>query len=113
MDTRVKPAYDGVWGLAAFRECWCAFCADIAAMMQVLADSGVTMTLVVGYADEEIGFLVGETLLSHQYFQLADDVGPVNSEFHSLKIQILSGNIAVAAFKYRDCCDRGENKNLM
>jgi hypothetical protein len=54
------------------------------------------MTLVVGYADEEIGFLVGDTLLSHQYFQLADDVGPVDGEFHSLKIQILSGNIAVA-----------------
>jgi hypothetical protein len=54
------------------------------------------MTLVVGHADDDIGFMVGDTLLSHQYFRLSGDVGPVNGEFHSLKIQILSGGVAVA-----------------
>jgi hypothetical protein len=51
------------------------------------------MTLVVGYADCDIGFMVGDTLLSHQDFRLPDDVGPVNGEFHSLKIQILNGAV--------------------
>ncbi|SHG69431.1 hypothetical protein [Bradyrhizobium erythrophlei] len=54
------------------------------------------MTLVVGYADGDIGFMVGDTLLSHEHFQLPDDVGPVNGEFHSLKVQVLSGTVAVA-----------------
>jgi hypothetical protein len=54
------------------------------------------VTLVIGYADNDIGFMVGDTLLSHEHFRLKDDVGPVNGEFHSLKIQILSGSIAVA-----------------
>ena len=46
------------------------------------------MTLVIGYADADIGFLVGDTLLSPEHFQLLGDIGPVNGEFHSLKIQI-------------------------
>lgn len=54
------------------------------------------MTLVVAHADGDIGFMVGDTLLSHEHFRLKEDVGPVNGEFHSLKIQILSGSIAVA-----------------
>lgn len=54
------------------------------------------MTLVVAYADNDIGFMVGDTLLSHELFQLKDDIGPVNGEFHSLKIQILSGSVAIA-----------------
>lgn len=54
------------------------------------------MTLVIGYADAEIGFLVSDTLLSPEHFQLVNDVGPVNGEFHSLKIQILSESVAVA-----------------
>ncbi len=53
------------------------------------------MTLVIGYADSDIGFMVGDTLLSHEHFQLKGDLGPVNGEFHSLKIQILNGSIAV------------------
>jgi hypothetical protein len=54
------------------------------------------MTLVIAYADNDIGFMVGDTLLSHEHFQLKNDVGPVNGEFHSLKIQILNGSVAVA-----------------
>jgi hypothetical protein len=54
------------------------------------------MTLVIAHADSEIGFMVGDTLLSHEHFRLKEDIGPVNGEFHSLKIQILSGSIAVA-----------------
>jgi len=54
------------------------------------------MTLVIAYADNDICFMVGDTLLSHEHFQLKQDVGPVNGEFHTLKIQILSGSIAVA-----------------
>ncbi|MBR0896024.1 hypothetical protein JQ616_13775 [Bradyrhizobium tropiciagri] len=38
---------------------------------------------------------IASTLSSHEHFQLHDDVGPVNGEFHSLKIQILSGDLAV------------------
>ena len=54
------------------------------------------MTLVIAHADGDIGFMVGDTLLSHEHFRLKDDIGPVNGEFHSLKIQILSGSVAVA-----------------
>jgi hypothetical protein len=54
------------------------------------------MTLVIGYVDSDIGFMVGDTLLSHEHFRLKGDLGPVNSEFHSLKIQVLNGSIAVA-----------------
>ncbi|MBR0851487.1 hypothetical protein JQ543_27340 [Bradyrhizobium diazoefficiens] len=54
------------------------------------------MTLVVAHASQDICFMVGDTLLSHTHFQLDGDIGPVNGEFHSLKIQILSGELAVA-----------------
>lgn len=54
------------------------------------------MTLVVAHASPDICFMVGDTLLSHAHFQLKGDIGPVNGEFHSLKIQILSGELAVA-----------------
>jgi hypothetical protein len=54
------------------------------------------MTLVVAHADNDIGFMAGDTLLSHEYARLREDIGPVNGEFHSLKIQILGGSIAVA-----------------
>ncbi|MET4262326.1 hypothetical protein ABIC09_007304 [Bradyrhizobium sp. S3.12.5] len=54
------------------------------------------MTLVVAHASPGICFMVGDTLLSHAHFQLEGDIGPVNGEFHSLKIQILSGELAVA-----------------
>ncbi|WP_426611064.1 hypothetical protein [Bradyrhizobium sp. McL0616] len=54
------------------------------------------MTLVVAHASPDICFMVGDTLLSHEHFQLKGDIGPINGEFHSLKIQILSGELAVA-----------------
>jgi len=53
------------------------------------------MTLVLGAAADDIGFLISDTLLSFE-FELKGHVGPVNGEFHALKIQILDGNTAVA-----------------
>ena len=53
------------------------------------------MTLVVGWATPDIGFLVADTLLSFP-FELKGHVGPVNGRFHTLKIQILNANVAVA-----------------
>ncbi len=53
------------------------------------------MTLVIAHADEEICFMVADTLVSHEHFRLKGDIGPVNGEFHSLKIQVLSGTAAV------------------
>ena len=46
----------------------------------------VSMTLIVGYANEEIGFLVGETLLTPLLEVKGNPEGPVNGEFHGLKI---------------------------
>jgi hypothetical protein len=54
------------------------------------------MSLVIAQAQADIAFMVGDTLLSHEHFQLTDDTGPVNGEFHTLKIQVLSGTTAVA-----------------
>lgn len=54
------------------------------------------MTLIVGYASEEIGFLVGETLLTPLLEVKGNPVGPVNGEFHGLKIQIIDDNTAIA-----------------
>ncbi len=69
------------------------------------------MTLVVGYADSTICYLVGDTLLSHQDFRLPGDVGPVNGEFHSLKIQILTGRVAVAfAGKFEEAYQSGNSR---
>jgi len=53
------------------------------------------VTLVVGGATPEIGFLVADTLLTFE-FQLKGHRGPVNGQFHALKIQILKSNVAVA-----------------
>lgn len=53
------------------------------------------MTLVVAHAEPDICFMVGDTLLSHEHFALKGDIGPVNGEFHSLKIQILTGDLAI------------------
>jgi hypothetical protein len=52
------------------------------------------MTLVVGRVTEDIGFLVADTFLSTQF--QTDETGPVNGQFHALKIQILNADIAVA-----------------
>ena len=54
------------------------------------------MTLIVGYANEETGFLVGETLLTPLLEVKGNPVGPVNGEFHGLKIQIVDDNNAIA-----------------
>jgi hypothetical protein len=54
------------------------------------------MTLVVAHASEDICFMVADTLLSHEHFRLKGDIGPVNSEFHCLKIQILDEGLAIA-----------------
>ncbi|MDH6260271.1 hypothetical protein [Bradyrhizobium sp. BR13661] len=53
------------------------------------------MTLVVAHAEPDICFMVGDTLLSHEHFTLKGDIGPVNGEFHSLKIQIVTGELAI------------------
>jgi len=53
------------------------------------------MTLVVGWATPDIGFLVADTLLSFP-FELKGHVGPVNGRFHTLKIQVLNPSVAVA-----------------
>ncbi|WP_407146813.1 hypothetical protein [Bradyrhizobium sp. ORS 86] len=54
------------------------------------------MTLVVAYCTDDICFMVGDTLVTHQHFELKGDLGPINGEYHSLKIQILNGALAVA-----------------
>jgi hypothetical protein len=53
------------------------------------------MTLVVGYADSGIGFLVGDSLLTPV---MANDLnkGPVVGKFHGLKIHIIHPHIAIA-----------------
>jgi hypothetical protein len=53
------------------------------------------MTLVVGYADKDIGFLVGDTLLSYPVEQY-NPREPFIEKFHALKIQILNSDVAVA-----------------
>jgi hypothetical protein len=53
------------------------------------------MTLVVGCATPDIGYLVADTLLSFE-FDLKGRTGPVNGESHALKIQILNSTTAVA-----------------
>jgi hypothetical protein len=53
------------------------------------------MTLVIGRALSDIGFLVADTMLSVA-FELKDHKGPVNGKFHALKIQIIDSNTAVA-----------------
>jgi hypothetical protein len=42
------------------------------------------MTLIVGYANEETGFLVGETLLTPLLEVKGNPVGPVNGLWHDL-----------------------------
>lgn len=44
------------------------------------------MTLVIAHASEDIGFMVADTLLNHEHFELKGDIGPVDGEFHCLKI---------------------------
>jgi hypothetical protein len=53
------------------------------------------MTLVVGRALSDIGFLVSDTILSSA-FEFEGRKGPVNGQSHALKILILSPTTAVA-----------------
>lgn len=53
------------------------------------------MSLIVGYAAEDIGFLVADTLLSFP-IERYDPRNPVIEKFHALKIQILTSDVAVA-----------------
>jgi hypothetical protein len=54
------------------------------------------MTLVVGMATPDIGFLVADTLLVPDMNIKGNPEGPVNGEFHALKVQILDGDTAAA-----------------
>ncbi|WP_065753865.1 hypothetical protein [Bradyrhizobium paxllaeri] len=54
------------------------------------------MTLIVGMANAEIGFLVGDTLLTPLLEVKGNPAGVVNGEFHGLKIQILNDQVAIA-----------------
>ncbi|MBY0375359.1 MAG: hypothetical protein K2Q23_15300 [Bryobacteraceae bacterium] len=54
------------------------------------------MTLVVGMANADIGFLVGDTLLTPLLEIKGNPAGVVNGEFHGLKIQILNDQVAIA-----------------
>jgi hypothetical protein len=53
------------------------------------------VTLVVGYATQDIGFLVADTLMSFPVKKYDPRVSKIE-EFHVLKIQILNPDIAVA-----------------
>ena len=54
------------------------------------------MTLIVAMANDDIGFMVGDTVLTPLLEVQGNPVGPVNGEFHGLKIQILDGKTAIA-----------------
>ena len=53
------------------------------------------MSLIVGYAASDIGFLVADTLLSYPT-ETYNPRKPVIEKFHALKIHILRPDIAVA-----------------
>ena len=54
------------------------------------------MTLIIGMANADIGFLVGDTLLTPLLEIKGNPAGAVNAEFHGLKIQILNDKVAIA-----------------
>ncbi|CAG2155553.1 hypothetical protein LMG31506_05450 [Cupriavidus yeoncheonensis] len=53
------------------------------------------MTLIVAHADQDIGFMVADTLLSSSV-ALRGEARPVSGTGHTLKIHVLSGQVAVA-----------------
>jgi hypothetical protein len=53
------------------------------------------MTLIVGCATRDIGFLVGDTRVSFG-INLKGKIEPINGQTHTLKIRIITENIAVA-----------------
>jgi hypothetical protein len=54
------------------------------------------MSLVVGFASDEIGFLVGDTLITYPSGASYNPREPELEKFHRLKIQIVTPEIAVA-----------------
>jgi hypothetical protein len=54
------------------------------------------MTLIVAAATPDIGFFVSDTLVTTLLHIKGNPTGPVNGEFHALKVQILDPNTAVA-----------------
>jgi hypothetical protein len=54
------------------------------------------MTLIVAMANSDIGFMIGDTILTPLLEVKGNPTGPVNGEFHGLKIQILNGKTAIA-----------------
>jgi hypothetical protein len=51
------------------------------------------MTLIVGSVTEDLGFLIGDTLLS---FDITPSVQPIINQTHVLKIQVLNPDTAIA-----------------
>jgi hypothetical protein len=54
------------------------------------------MTLIVAAATPDIGFFVSDTLVTTLNHIKGSPTGPVNGEFHALKVQILNPEAAVA-----------------
>jgi hypothetical protein len=54
------------------------------------------MTIAIGLANPDIGFLIADTLLTASLEVKGNPAGPVNNKFHALKIQILNPDTAVA-----------------
>lgn len=54
------------------------------------------MTLIGAAATADIGFLVSDTLVTTLMHIKGNPTGPVNGEFHALKVQILNSQTAVA-----------------
>ena len=52
------------------------------------------MTLIVGCADNDVGFLVGDTLINYPIEQY-NPRDPLIEKFHALKIQIVSPDVAI------------------
>lgn len=54
------------------------------------------MTLIVAAATPDIGFLVSDTLVTTLVQIKGNPTGPVNGEFHALKVQVLNPTTAIA-----------------
>jgi hypothetical protein len=54
------------------------------------------VTLIYGCAIKDIGFLVGDTLLTPGFKLKGAPPGPISGKFHALKIQILDTDTAIA-----------------
>jgi hypothetical protein len=54
------------------------------------------MTLIVAAATADIGFLVSDTLVTTLIHIKGNPTGPINGEFHALKVQIVGPQTAIA-----------------